>query len=132
MNGFMNPQTDAGYGGDGFWNVFHKTADLRDPPPVRAFAFVDEHEDSVDDGFFRVTMGSEWPDTAWSDLPASRHNRGVTFSFADGHAEVKRWTDARTPIPVTRQVHSAWTPSKNNPDVVWLQERSTSRRRSGQ
>lgn len=126
MSDFMNPQYDAD---DGFWYVFRKTTELREPAPARAFVFADEHEDSVDDGYFQVSRG-EWPDTAWLDLPGSRHSRGATLSFADGHVEIKRWTDPRTTVPVRRQVHWFEHRVPDNPDVVWLQERASSRRRS--
>jgi hypothetical protein len=33
------------------------------------------------------------------DLPASYHDRGACFSFADGHSEVHRWRAATTTPP---------------------------------
>jgi prepilin-type processing-associated H-X9-DG protein len=62
------------------------------------------------------------------DYPASYHNGAGGFSFADGHSEIRRWVDPRTtpqlrrgqPLPLNQ-------PSPNNPDVLWLQERSTRR-----
>ena len=49
------------------------------------------------------------------------------LSFADGHAETKRWRDPRTTPPV--RTGSDWlacgTPSPNNPDIVWLQDHAT-------
>jgi len=29
----------------------------------------------------------------WDDMPPIRHGRGTTFSFADGHAGYRKWTD---------------------------------------
>jgi hypothetical protein len=49
--------------------------------------------------------------------------------FADGHAEIKRWMDPRTTPPLKRNsLIPLNVASPNNPDVAWLQERSTSRK----
>ncbi len=65
---------------------FHRTIDIQQPSPVNALAFVDESINSVDDGFFAVQL-----ENTWMNSPTTRHNRGVTFSFADGHAERWKW-----------------------------------------
>jgi prepilin-type processing-associated H-X9-DG protein len=57
--------------------------------------FVDEHPDSIEDGFFINTFGS----LQWNHLPASHHNNGGTFSFADGHTEIHRWQSGSTLVP---------------------------------
>jgi prepilin-type processing-associated H-X9-DG protein len=48
--------------------------------------FVDENEYSVDDGDFAIdpTVSGQ---NRWWNLPGSRHSKGTTWSFADGHAE---------------------------------------------
>jgi prepilin-type N-terminal cleavage/methylation domain-containing protein len=49
------------------------------------------------------------------------------LSFADGHAEVKRWLDSRTTPPLKPGTPiTLGVPSANNPDVAWIQERSSS------
>jgi prepilin-type processing-associated H-X9-DG protein len=63
------------------------------------------------------------------DYPASYHNRAAGLSFADGHGEIKRWLDRRTvPMLKTSQLILLDVPSPFNPDVAWLQERSSSER----
>lgn len=63
------------------------------------------------------------------DFPAGYHNRVGGYSFADGHAEIKRWMDRRTVPPIFKGVSlfnsQEFTPSPRNPDIGWLQERST-------
>ena len=55
--------------------------------------FVDENEYSVDDGDFAMyPTGSG--NNQWWNLPGNRHNRGTTWSFADGHAEYWKWHGA--------------------------------------
>jgi prepilin-type N-terminal cleavage/methylation domain-containing protein/prepilin-type processing-associated H-X9-DG protein len=51
-------------------------------------AFACEDADSINDGIFLVEPP---PSTQWRDTPATRHSRGGTFSFADGHAEYWKW-----------------------------------------
>ncbi len=65
---------------------FRRTSDIRRPDPVNALAFVDESIESVDDGFFATALQE-----SWMNSPTTRHARGATFSFADGHAEPWRW-----------------------------------------
>ena len=90
-----------------------------------AWVFIDEHGDSLNDGFFRVNMSST---TAWSDLPASYHGGSGALSFADGHSEIKKWTDSAIkdrPVTKTQYASGSATASPNT-DLLWLQERTTS------
>lgn len=67
-------------------------SDIRptNPQPNMMIVFVDENEFSVDDGDFSVyPTGSG--QNKWWNLPGSRHNRGTTWSFADGHCEYWKW-----------------------------------------
>ena len=63
--------------------------------PARIFVFLDEHPDSISDGYF--VNRSYYPE--WIRLPASWHNRAATFSFADGHTETHLWKCASTMPP---------------------------------
>ena len=65
------------------------------PHPSQIFVFLDEHPDSINDGYFinRAYSGE------WVDLPASYHNGGASFSFADGHSELRKWRVASTKPP---------------------------------
>jgi prepilin-type N-terminal cleavage/methylation domain-containing protein/prepilin-type processing-associated H-X9-DG protein len=65
------------------------------PRPADIFVFLDEHPDSIDDGYF--VNNSDYP--RWRDLPASYHNNAGTFSFTDGHAESHRWRRESTQPP---------------------------------
>ena len=65
------------------------------PAPARIFVFLDEHPDSISDGYF--VNQSSFPE--WRRLPASWHNAAATFSFADGHTEIHAWKCASTSPP---------------------------------
>ena len=76
----------------GTYSVNKKTTDIIFPGPSRAFVFLDEHELSIDDGHFGfLPEGNQF-----LNFPATRHNNGGSFSFADGHAETFKWKDQRT------------------------------------
>jgi prepilin-type N-terminal cleavage/methylation domain-containing protein/prepilin-type processing-associated H-X9-DG protein len=67
------------------YQQFLKESDFRDASSI--FVFLDEHPDSINDGYFLNQPGTQ----QWVDLPASYHNGGGSFSFADGHTELHRW-----------------------------------------
>jgi prepilin-type N-terminal cleavage/methylation domain-containing protein/prepilin-type processing-associated H-X9-DG protein len=67
---------------------YERTTDIKNPPPSNAMVFLDESTDTVDDGYYaQQGPGS----VTWQNSPTARHNRGATFSFADGHAEYWHW-----------------------------------------
>jgi len=65
--------------------VFQKFTAIKGPSPAGAIVFVDESQNSIDDGDFSLTL------TYWENTPTMRHSRGCTFSFADGHVEHWVW-----------------------------------------
>jgi len=115
--------------GGSTWRVYLKMSDMVDPGPARTFLLLDMREDSIDIGNFAPDMRG-WPDkpedVGFYDFPGSYHHRAGGLSFADGHAEIKRWRDDRTmPSLVHDGLIPDQLPSPHNRDVIWLQERST-------
>ena len=109
---------------DKVWRVYSKASDMTDPGPSMTWVFLDERNDSINDGYWVVWM-TGYPNAAQTkivDFPGSYHNRAGGFSFADGHSEIKKWQDPRTTPSKVTQLNIA---SPNNRDMVWLQERST-------
>ncbi len=111
------------------YRIYKKTSDLIDPGPSMTWVFLDEREDSINDGEMVVSMNG-YPDQGqqWMmvDYPASYHNSAGGFAFADGHSEIKRWRDSRTMPPLKKGVPlSLNVPSPRNQDVFWMMERST-------
>ncbi len=95
---------DPGNGSQGGVNInnpgyqqFVKDSDFRDPSFI--FVFLDEHPDSINDGWFLNTPPAPGNVAEWVDLPASYHNGGGSFSFADGHTEIHRWHSASSVRP---------------------------------
>ena len=112
----------------GEYRIFRKTSDLRDPGPAKTFVFLDEREDSINDGMFVVDMQT-YPTTTTSivDFPASYHGGAGGFSFADGHSELKKWSNPLIlEMPLKGQVRPYPTPlGGRDRDVLWMQEHST-------
>lgn len=73
--------------------VFKRESDIVNPSPSKAFVFIDEHEKTINDGWFAVDMVGNW---GLLDAPATRHNNSYALSFADGHAEIWKLTDSRS------------------------------------
>jgi prepilin-type N-terminal cleavage/methylation domain-containing protein/prepilin-type processing-associated H-X9-DG protein len=65
------------------------------PKPSQIFVFIEEHPDSINDGYFLNQPSAR----RWMDLPASYHNGSVNLSFADGHVEQHKWIVASTKPP---------------------------------
>jgi prepilin-type N-terminal cleavage/methylation domain-containing protein/prepilin-type processing-associated H-X9-DG protein len=65
------------------------------PKPADIFVFLDEHPDSINDGYF-VNRADN---LQWIDLPASYHNGAGNFAFSDGHSEAHRWRNPATVRP---------------------------------
>jgi prepilin-type processing-associated H-X9-DG protein len=97
------------------FKVYIKDTDIL--APVLTWYLIDEHELSINDGFFWVDMTSTRP---FADVPAMRHNRGYGLSFCDGHSEIYKLTDSRTAWPIRGNIN---TPS--NPDFYKLQSVTT-------
>jgi prepilin-type N-terminal cleavage/methylation domain-containing protein/prepilin-type processing-associated H-X9-DG protein len=129
MNGWLNTVEawDFGNGGTKF-RIIRRTSDMTDPGPAATYVFLDEREDTINDGCFVVEMGVQGPRAYLVDWPGSRHNGGCSFSFADGHAELHRWVDSRTTSPVKQWAYDYGFPPQslpNDPDVTWLLDRTT-------
>jgi prepilin-type processing-associated H-X9-DG protein len=114
INGYMNGW-DVGliFAGQKGYRVNVKSSEITRPQPAQAMVFLDEHEVSIDDGHFGFNPEGD----LWMNLPATWHNRGCDFSFADGHSERFGWRDPRT--MALNVINSIST--KDNPDLKRLQ-----------
>jgi len=81
--------------------------------PSTRIVFIDEGRLSAD------SWTVYYDEERWWDGVPLRHGMGTTFSFADGHAEYRKWTDPRT--IETAQTGGAATAQPNNEDLRWVQ-----------
>jgi len=115
-----SPNASIWYGGA--YTAYIKITDIVRPPPVDLFVLVDEHPDSINDGWLitNMTPGA----TTFVDLPASYHNRACGFSFADGHSTIHKWVDGGSAPPVTGiSGNGQWTAPD---DMLWMQQHASS------
>jgi len=120
MNAYMN--------GSGIWQntnfiTFKSFSEIRDP--AKTWVFIDEREDSINDGYFAVDMTARY---TIIDYPATYHNGSGTISFADGHVETHRWLEGTTSPPLRPGAHlpgGAKFTMKDDRDMEWLTQRTT-------
>jgi len=104
---------------------FTRIAEIQKPAPVMAWVLMDEHEDWIDDGWFRIGVLPPVDNSArLNELPGNRHNRGAEISFADGHVERHQWRDQRLLEPMTRRVSTPGVALPGSADYLWLIERT--------
>jgi prepilin-type N-terminal cleavage/methylation domain-containing protein/prepilin-type processing-associated H-X9-DG protein len=105
---------------------YNKLSDILRPTPADLWTFVDEHPDSINDGF--IIIGASDPNSWQNDLPASYHNRACGFSFADGHSEIHKWLDATTCPPVLQVEHGTFPAVPKSRDIQWTITHATAHR----
>lgn len=122
MNNYMGAPENPDY------RFFMKMQDISAPGPSDAWVFMDEREDSINDGLFAVDAVARY---AVLDYPTSYHNGGSSLSFADGHTEFHKWLEPTTnpPLIFGQRVPSGSKPTApNDRDMAWLVARTTSKK----
>jgi prepilin-type N-terminal cleavage/methylation domain-containing protein/prepilin-type processing-associated H-X9-DG protein len=121
LNTFLNGTGDSIALLAGF-PIWRKSSDIQDPS--RAFAFIDNHPNTMAGGTFIVyPVGSPGADH-WSHFPNWRHQDGFNLSFADGHVDHWRWREAYN---LQRAKETTWggvhlKPFKGDRDLQRFQE----------
>lgn len=122
MNGWINTtEADGGVGADfsiqrgEFRSMPYKFSQIPRPSPVGMFVFIDEQEESIDDGVWNcdptalatpglpVLASGAAPE--WLSYPADRHSQGANIAFAEGHVEHHKW----------RWPKRTWNPNTTKP-----------------
>ncbi|MBI4325946.1 MAG: hypothetical protein HY674_11860, partial [Chloroflexi bacterium] len=110
------------------YRTYYRLSDMVDPAPSKLYVLLDEHPDSINAGGYANMMVENPGAARIIDYPASYHNGAAGISFADGHAEIRKWLDARTKPPVKyNNGLQLNVDSANNRDMIWLAERTSSR-----
>jgi len=115
-NGYNNNNPD--------YIQFFKFATISKPEQI--FVFLDEHPDSINDGYF---LNKAYY-AKWYDLPASYHNGAAAFSFADGHSEIHRWVNDLTKPPSQPYAVNLpkYVPEDQRADFNWVLEHMSDER----
>lgn len=107
------------------YRQFFRESDLVNPSMV--FAFLDEHPDTINDGFFMNRL-EEAP--RWGNLPASFHAGTGNFTFTDGHTESHRWViggPEGTVRPNVRGGAGGVFAANPTTDWDWIRERTSTK-----
>jgi prepilin-type N-terminal cleavage/methylation domain-containing protein len=109
---------------------YYTDSDFGNPGPAGLWVFLDENPVSINDGSFVCEPGVD----EWIDCPASYHVNAGGITFADGHAQIRKWTDVTilqkwaAEIPAGNPNFTQLPPSQIPPtDLNWMQNASTAR-----
>jgi type II secretory pathway pseudopilin PulG len=122
---WLNEGTYANNNKVGPYCTYGKLASMVHPSPDKLWVFTDEDPGGINDGAFAFTMHANPAGAEWIDWPAIYHRMGCGLAFADGHAEIHHWLDARTPVK-NGDVNRSTLP--NNPDILWMMERTSAKK----
>ena len=100
------------------YRAFVKDNELTVAGASSLWVIMDEHESTIDDGFFLVTMDDSRP---FASSPGNRHDNAYALNFADAHAAVQKIRDPNLRFSNPAQGYA------NSIDWVRLKDMSTLR-----
>ena len=137
MNEFVGPYNPTWNSGrNTFWPGYRQFLTLTEiPNPADIFVTIDEHPDSINDGYIQTlyNVGVNLLENAdrWNDLPASYHCGSCGFSFADGHSEIHKWRASKAtiiPVNTSNPNFPVYTTAQDGNliyDLQWVAQRSS-------
>jgi prepilin-type processing-associated H-X9-DG protein len=122
MNGWVGSSYMNSRPGEAGYQTFVKEGAMAAKGTSQLWVFMDEHEASIDDSWFEVTMNDSAP---FASFPANRHGRGYNLNFADGHVEHYKLQDPNSQFPPAQGTMSPangdWVRLKLVTTVPWGQ-----------
>jgi prepilin-type processing-associated H-X9-DG protein len=98
------------------------------PRPATYWVILDEHPDSINDGYFLNNPDPNGAST-WGDIPASYHNGACGLAFADGHSEIHKWVSSLANVKVSYRYPNVNASDRlGHLDWAWLAERTALRK----
>jgi len=136
MNAYLGPfnrnKTDTWAQGintfDSSYRQFLRTGDI--PIPTQTFVTLDEHPNSINDGYYLNTSGNTGN---WGDTPATYHDGACGFSYADGHSDVHKWRGAWVRTKAVNTIPGdvsgvSFTEPLGRADFQWIWQRTSVKR----
>ena len=112
------------YSNNKTWYCYGQTSDFVRPGPAATFTIAEEDPRSLNDGVFCCMGPNDQSLYKMIDWPMTSHGMAGAFAFADGHAEMHRWVDPRTPLfnlyPTTSQ-------QPQSHDLDWIARHASAR-----
>jgi prepilin-type N-terminal cleavage/methylation domain-containing protein len=102
--------------------------------PASAIVFIDERDESIDDGEFLIEMIDWSQGPRMANVPAGYHAGAGLVSFSDGHAEIHKWYSSLVLKPQVggaviwqsgRPDNFAGITDNNFSDLGWMQMHAT-------
>jgi prepilin-type N-terminal cleavage/methylation domain-containing protein len=117
MNGWIGSRYMETYPRTNGFRTFVRDSELSAAGPSKLWVIIDEHEASIDDAWFLVTMDDSRP---FASFPATRHEGSYGLNFADGHTEFYKLREPGAKIEEGKV-------SANDPDWQRLKQVTTIR-----
>jgi len=116
--GIPTLMTPAQHLGGPNYNRYNKMSTISQPGPSSLWVLLDESPILLNDGAFGLSMTTP---SRWVDAPGNYHNGACGISFADGHAEIKKWKSGQT----GKRVGAITTGTPEEQDYFWLRDRTS-------
>jgi prepilin-type N-terminal cleavage/methylation domain-containing protein/prepilin-type processing-associated H-X9-DG protein len=100
------------------YNRYNKLSVIAQPGPASLWVLLDESPILLNDGAFGLSMAGA---SRWVDAPGNYHNGACGISFADGHAEIRKWKSGQT----GKRVGNITAGSTEEQDYFWLRDRTS-------
>jgi prepilin-type N-terminal cleavage/methylation domain-containing protein/prepilin-type processing-associated H-X9-DG protein len=115
--------TGRSWADGGMWRQFLKQSQV--PNAAKTWLTLDENPDNINDAFFIAPSSQN--NSTWGDVPGSYHNGACGFSFADGHAEIRKWHGALASLgkrePFYGGIPAKWLTTDKS-DWAWYWDRT--------
>jgi prepilin-type processing-associated H-X9-DG protein len=111
------------------FRTYAKTSQMVAPVPGMLWIFADEDPYSINDAQLQVQCALSGPFATIIDYPGSYHAGAGSFSFADGHTELHKWTGQGIQAGSTGGGggHSHPANDSSISDMPWLQSHSSAK-----
>lgn len=107
------------------WYCYGQTSDFVRPGPAATFTLVEEDPRSLNDGVFSCMGPNDQGLYKMIDWPLTTHGMAGAFAFADGHVEMHRWVDPRTPLMVNS--YASVAQQNESRDLDWIARHASAR-----
>jgi len=92
--------------------------------PAMALVFTEENPASINDGYWAQDLDTP---SDWVDSPAVYHINACSLSYADGHAEIRKWTDKNVLAGMFNGA-SGFASDPTSRDLAWVQAHVTAKK----
>jgi prepilin-type N-terminal cleavage/methylation domain-containing protein len=123
MNSWMNgvPPWQNNIITKGDQALFLKLTEINVMSTAMALVFIEENPASINDGYWVQNLDQP---TEWVDDPAIYHDKAGAMSFADGHGQIRQWTDKHI-LAGEFNSYMGFAADTTSPDLGWVQARVT-------